>query len=154
MGEENIHRTTVYIPKKLYIIAKGMDINMSQAFSKYLEQLIKEDPETIIMKEIEEYKEKIRQLEAKLKIIREKKKQQEEKEKAIENIAQKIASWLSKRLLNIPDDPKKFISKTKELLIKDYGINIHEDILYNFAEKVKGNGGLKKEDIMEVLKID
>ncbi|HEC76052.1 MAG TPA: hypothetical protein ENI33_02190 [Thermoplasmatales archaeon] len=154
MGEDNIHRTTIYIPKKLYIIAKSMDINMSQSFSKYLEQLIKEDPETIIMKEIEEYKEKIRQLEAKLQIIREKKKQQQEKEKAIENVAQRIAEWLSKRLFNIPEtDSNRFMRKTKEIIIKNYGVNIDENTLYDFAEKIKGNGGLKKEDIMEVLEI-
>ena len=153
MKEDSIHRTTVYVPKRLYIIAKSMGINMSQSFVKYLEQLIKEDPETVIMKEIEEHREKIRQLEAKLQIIREKKKQQQEKQKAIENTAQKIAEWLSKRLQNIPVNRERFIEKTREILLKDYGVNIDTKTLYDFSDRIKGNGGLKKEDIMEVLEI-
>ena len=155
MREGEIHRTTVYIPKRYYIIAKSMGINMSQSFTQYLEQLIKEDPETVIMKEIEEYKEKIRQLELKLKVIREKKRKQQEKEKAMETIANKIAEWLTKRLSSIPDDfnKERFLEKTKEIITKNYGVNMDINILHNFAEKIQGNGGLKKEDILEVLEI-
>jgi len=157
MGEENIHRTTVYIPKKLYLIAKSMGINMSQSFVKYLEQLIEEDPETVIMKEIEEYKEKIRQLEAKLKIIREKKKQQQEKQQAIENVATKIAEFLTVRFKNFLQaskeyrlvDTNHFIAGTIDLVEKNYGIFIEYDEMVKLLQKVNGNGSkIDKEDIL------
>jgi len=158
MGEENIHRTTVYIPKRLYLIAKSMGINMSQAFVKYLEQLIEEDPETVILKEIEEHKEKIRQLEAKLKIIRERNKKQQEKQRAIENVATKIAEFLTLRfkqfIKNTSEEERiwagsEFIASTIDIIQKDYGIFIEYNEMVKLFEKVDANGfRIEKEDII------
>lgn len=159
MGEEAIHRTTVYIPKRLYLIAKSMGINMSQSFVKYLEQLIEEDPETVILKEIEEYKEKIRQLEAKLKIIRERKKQQQERQKAIENVATKIADFLTLRFKQFirytstsKENCDKFIINTINLIKRDFGISIEYKDMIKLFEKVDANGSkIKKEDIIPYI---
>ena len=153
MGEDSIHRTTVYIPKHLYIIAKSRDINMSQAFTRFLEKLIKEDEEKIILKEIEKHKEAIRQLEAKLELVRQRKKEQEATQKALHEVAMKIAKWLTQRLKQIPDvNATFFIKKTREILQRDYGIIIENDELLELSHKVKSNGSvIEKEDIIPYI---
>jgi len=157
MKEEEIIRTTLYLPKSLHIAVKSKDLNMSKLVRSFLEQIIEEDEEDILVREIERKKQELKQLEAKLKIIREKKKKENAEKQYIIDVATKVAEFLTIRFKNFIQAAKKydhvnadhFIAGTIDLIQKDYGIFIRYDEMVKLMEKVNSNGSrIEKEDII------
>ena len=158
MGEENIVRTTLYLPKSLYLAIKSKDLNMSKLVRSFLEQIIEEDEEDILVREIEKKKQELRQLEAKLKLIREKKKKENAEKQYILDVATKIAEFLTLRFKQFIRHTSKeeriwagneFIANTIDLIQKDYGIFIEYNEMVKLFEKVDANGSrIEKEDII------
>jgi len=157
MKEGEIVRTTLYLPRSLHIAVKSKDLNLSKLIRSFLEQIIEEDEEDIILREIERKKQELKQLEAKLKIIREKKKKENAEKQYIIDVATKIAEFLTVRFKNFLQaskeyrlvDTNHFIAGTIDLVEKNYGIFIEYDEMVKLLQKVNGNGSkIDKEDIL------
>lgn len=160
MKEGDIVRTTLYLPRGLHVAVKGKDLNMSKLVRAFLEQIMEEDEEDILVREIEKKKQELKQLEAKLKLIREKKKKENEEKQHILHVAAKIAEFLTVRFKNFTQAAKKhthldgnrFIAGTIDLIQKDYGIFIEYNEMIKLMEKVNSNGfKVEKEDIIPYI---
>jgi len=153
MKEEEIVRTSIYLPKSLFLAIRSKQINLSREVREYLYQRIQEDEEQKLIKEIEEHKKIVRQLEAKLAIIKKKKKEEEEKRKILYQLADKIAKWLDIRLRNIPEKNQQFfINKTIEILKSKYNVELSDKHIISLSNKIKSNGNkIKIEDILQIL---
>ena len=140
MGEENIVRTTLYLPKSLYLAVKSKDLNMSRLVRSFLEQIIEEDEEDILVREIE------------------KKKKENAEKQYILDVATKMAEFLTLRFKQFIRHTSKeeriwagneFIANTIDIIQKDYGVFIEYNEMVKLFEKVDANGSrIEKEDII------
>ena len=87
MKEEQIVRTSIYLPKGLFLLAKKKQINMSKMFRMFLEEVLKDDEVEILKREIEELERKLEEKKAKLALIMEERRKKQEMEKAIMKVA-------------------------------------------------------------------
>ena len=157
MKEEQIVRTSIYLPKGLFLLAKKKQINMSKMFRMFLEEMLKDDEVEILKREIEELERKLDEKKAKLALIMEEKKKKQEMEEAMMKVAEKLANYLTMRLKQWmgafkPEDKGRIVSGAARILKLDYGIDVDVEQVQGIFEKAMSNGSVvKPEDVKRLL---
>jgi len=157
MKEEQIVRTSVYLPKGLFLLAKKKQINMSRMFRMFLEEMLKDDEVEILKKEIEELERRLEEKKAKLEFITEERKKNQEMKDAMMKVAEKLANYLTMRLKQWmeafkPEDKRRIVSGAARILKIDYGIDVDVEQIQGIFEKAMGNGSVvKPEDVKHLL---
>ena len=157
MKEEQIVRTSIYLPKGLFLLAKKKQINMSKMFRMFLEEVLKDDEVEILKREIEELERKLKEKKAKLALIMEERRKKQEMGKAIMKVAEKLADYLTMRLKQWteafkPEDKRRIVSGAARILKLDYGIDVDVEQVQGIFEKAISNGSIiKPEDVKHLL---
>ena len=157
MKEEQIVRTSIYLPKGLFLLAKKKQINMSKMFRMFLEEMLKDDEVEILKREIEELERKLEEKKAKLALIMEERKKKQEMEEAMMKVAEKLANYLTMRLKQWmeafkPEDKRRIVSGAARILKLDYGIDVDVEQIQGIFEKAISNGSIvKPEDVKRLL---
>ena len=149
MKEEQIVRTSIYLPKGLFLLAKKKQINMSRMFRMFLEEMLKDDEVEILKREIEELERKLEEKKAKLALIMEEKKKRQEMEEAMMKVAEKLANYFTMRLRQWteafkPEDKRRIVSGAVKIMKLDYGINADVECIQDIFEKATSNGSVVK----------
>ena len=145
MKEEQIVRTSIYLPKGLFLLAKKKQINMSRMFRMFLEEMLKDDEVEILKREIEELERKLEEKKAKLALIMEERKKKQEMEEAMMKVAEKLANYLTMRLKQWieafkPEDKRRIVGGAARILKLDYGIDVDVEQVQGIFEKAISNG--------------
>ena len=157
MKEEQIVRTSIYLPKGLFLLAKKKQINMSKMFRMFLEEMLKDDEVEILKREIEELERKLEEKKAKLALIMEERKKKQEMEEAMMKVTEKLASHLTMRLKQWmeafkPEDKGRIVSGATRILKLDYGIDVDVEQVQDIFERAMSNGSVvKPNDVKHLL---
>ena len=157
MKEEQIVRTSIYLPKGLFLLAKKKQINMSKMFRMFLEEMLKDDEVEILKREIEELERKLEEKKAKLALIMEERRKKQEAEEAMMKVAEKLANYLTMRLKQWmgafkPEDKRRIVSGATRILKLDYGIDVNVEQIQGIFEKAMSNGSVvKPQDVKHLL---
>ena len=157
MKEEQIVRTSIYLPKGLFLLAKKKQINMSKMFRMFLEEMLKDDEVEILKREIEELERKLEEKRAKLALIMEERKKKQEMEEAMMKVAEKLANYLTMRLKQWmeafkTEDKRRIVSGAVKIMKLDYGIDADVEQVQGIFEKAMSNGSVvKPNDVKHLL---
>ena len=157
MKEEQIVRTSIYLPKGLFLLAKKKQINMSRMFRMFLEEMLKDDEVEILKKEIEELERRLEEKKAKLEFITEERKKNQEMGEAMMKVAEKLANYLTMRLKQWmeafkPEGKRRIAGGAARILKLDYGIDAEVDYIQDIFEKAISNGSIvKPNDVKHLL---
>lgn len=157
MKEEQIVRTSIYLPKGLFLLAKKKHINMSRMFRLFLEEMLKDDEVEILKREIEELERKLEEKKAKLSFLMEERKKKQEMDEATMEVAKKISNYLTMRLKQWmeafkPEDKKRIEGGAARLLKLDYSVDVDADYVKSIFEKAMDNGSIvKPEDVLHLV---
>ncbi len=157
MKEELIARTSIYLPKELFLLAKKKQINISKMFRIFLEEMMKDDEVEILKREIEELERRLEEKKAKLSFLMEERKRKEREEEAITKIVGKITSPLSIRFSQWmesfkPEDKARIVYGISKIVKDNYGIEMDKDFIITIFENAMNNGSKIK--VEEVKKSD
>jgi len=159
MGEEAIHRTTLYIPKSQWQILKRRGLNISRLIRSYLDIIIKEDELELIEREIQQLKKKLQELEAKKAYLLQQREKERYKQSVILEKARKFAEFLNNIFRDHPYDLQQQLLTTRilEYIQEEFSIVVSVEHIIKLQQKAKANSGkIYLEDVLpffEKLKV-
>lgn len=150
-------RTTVYLTKKQKMLLKAKGINLSRAVRQLVTELVNESEEERLKQEIRELENMLMEKKAKLQYIMAQRKQKQEMEESLMKIAEKLASYLTRRFMQWKeaftlDEKKKVMNGTIKIVKLDYNIDVDDTYVYSLFKRAASNGSvITPQDVAPLL---
>jgi len=151
MKENDIVRTTIYLPRNLHTILKKREINVSRMVRAFIDTILQDDELEIIEREIMQLKKRLQELEAKRQYLLQQREKEKLQEETIMEKARKFVAYLNNLFRNEPYDLEMTLITTDSLqyIQEEFGVNMKVKDILQMQQKAKSNGGkIHIEDIL------
>ena len=151
MGENDIVRTTIYLPRNLHAILKKREINVSRMVRAFIDTILQDDELEIIEREIMQLKKRLQELEAKRAYLLKKREEEKLQQQSIMEKAKKFVNYLNNLFQQEPSDLEMTLitSQAIQFIQEEFGVNLKVKDILQMQQKAKSNGGkIHIEDIL------
>jgi len=151
MKENDIVRTTIYLPRNLHTILKKREINMSRMVRAFIDTILQDDELEIIERKIMQLKKRLQELEAKRQYLLQQREKEKLQEETIMEKARKFVAYLNNLFKQEPYDLEMTLitSQALQFIQEEFGVNLKVKDILQMQQKAKSNGGeIHIEDIL------
>jgi len=150
MKENDIVRTTIYLPRNLHTALKSKEINVSRMVRAFIDTILQDDELELIEREIQQLRKRLQELEAKKAYLLQQREKEKLQEETIMDKARKFVSYLNELFKQNPFDLETKLATTQVMIYiqEEFGINVSTDDILKIQRKAKSNGGVYVEDVL------